>query len=71
MAPLGKSERALAQEIGVPPNRVAAILKGERAITAETAILLSQRFGTSAEFWVNLQSAHDLEEARNRMNVAA
>lgn len=71
MEPLGLSARALARDLGVPPNRITAILNGERAVTAETAILLGRRFTTSAEFWMNLQTAHDLEEARRRSNVAA
>ena len=71
MEPLGLSARALARELGVPPNRITAIINGERIITAETAIRLGSRFGTSAEFWMNLQTAHDLEEVRRRTNVAA
>jgi antitoxin HigA-1 len=71
MEPLGLSGRALARELGVPSNRVTQIVAGERSITAETAILLSQRFGTSAEFWLNLQMMHDLEEARRQMRTAA
>jgi antitoxin HigA-1 len=55
MIALGLSARALAREINVPSNRITAILAGERAVTAETAILLGERFGTSAEFWLNLQ----------------
>ena len=69
--PLHLSARALARDIGVPPNRITEILNGERAISAETAILLSRRFGTSAEFWLNLQMAYDLEAARRRMGAAA
>ena len=71
MAPLGLSGRALARELGVPSNRITEIVAGERAITAETAILLGERFRTSPEFWLNLQTAHDLEEARRRMHRAA
>jgi antitoxin HigA-1 len=70
MTPLGLSGRALARELGVPSNRITEIVAGARAITAETAILLGERFGTSAEFWLNLQTAHDLEEARRRMHLA-
>ena len=66
MLPLGLSARHLARDIGVPPNRVTGILHGERAITAETAIRLGERFGTSAEFWMNLQVAHDLETVRRQ-----
>jgi antitoxin HigA-1 len=70
MRPLGLSARALARDIGVPPNRVTEILNGARAVTAETALLLGRRFGTSPEFWMNLQAAHDLEQARGRVAVA-
>ena len=71
MKPLGLSGRALARELGVPSNRVTEIVAGERSISAETAILLGKRFGTSAEFWMNLQMMHDLEEARHHMLTAA
>jgi antitoxin HigA-1 len=64
LVPLGLSARALAREIDVPPNRVTGILNGTRAITAETALRLAARFGASAEFWMALQAAHDLELAR-------
>jgi antitoxin HigA-1 len=70
MEPLGLSARALARDIGVPANRVTEIVNGERAVSAETAILLGRRLGSSAEFWLNLQMAHDLEEARRRMAEA-
>jgi addiction module HigA family antidote len=66
MAPLGVSARALGREIDVPHNRILEILKGERAITAETALRLGRRFGTTAEFWMNLQAAHELDVARGR-----
>ena len=71
MAPLGLSARALARELGVPSNRITAILGGARRVTAETALLLAERFGTSAEFWLNLQMMHDLEEARRQVHRAA
>ncbi|HXT79365.1 MAG TPA: HigA family addiction module antitoxin [Acetobacteraceae bacterium] len=71
MVPLGLSARALARDLGVPSNRITAILAGDRRVTAETAILLGERFGTSAEFWLNLQTAHDLEEARRHRHRAA
>ena len=67
MAPHGLSARALARELDVPPNRITEILNGERSISAETALLLARRFGTSAEFWMNLQTAHDLELVREAM----
>jgi addiction module HigA family antidote len=71
MVPLGLSARALARELGVPSNRITAILAGDRGVTAETAILLGERFGTSAEFWLNLQMMHELEGARRHMRRAA
>jgi addiction module HigA family antidote len=64
MEPYGLSARAIARDLDVPANRITGILNGERAITAETAILLGNRFGTSAEFWMNLQTAFDLEMIR-------
>jgi antitoxin HigA-1 len=71
LVPLGLSARALARDIGVAPNRITEILNGERAITAETAILLGRRFGTSSRFWMNLQVSHDLAVAERRMPSAA
>jgi len=71
MVPLGLSGRALARELGVPSNRITEIVAGQRAITAETAIILGERFGTSAELWLNLQTAHDLERARRQTRRAA
>jgi addiction module HigA family antidote len=50
----------------VPRNRVTAIVHGERAISADTALRLGRYFGTSAEFWLGLQTAHDLEAARRQ-----
>ena len=63
IAPLGLSARQLARDLGVSPDRITEIMRGERAITAETALLLARRFGTSARFWLNLQAAHDLAVA--------
>lgn len=63
MEPLGLSARALAARLGVPANRITEILNGRRGLTAETAILLSKAFGTTSEFWVNLQSFYDLQTA--------
>jgi addiction module HigA family antidote len=64
MRPLGLTARSLAAELGVPGNRISAIVNGSRGITAETALMLGRRFGTSAELWMNLQTAHDLALAR-------
>jgi antitoxin HigA-1 len=67
MRPLGLTVRALAAELGVPSNRISSIVNGSRGINAETALLLARRFGTSAELWMNLQTAHDLAVARDEM----
>jgi addiction module HigA family antidote len=69
--PMSLSARALARDIAVPANRITEILRGERAITADTALRLSRRFGVSAEFWMNLQTAHDLEKARREWPAEA
>ncbi len=71
MRPLGLTSRALATELGIPGNRISSIVNGSRAITAETALLLARRFGTSAEVWMNLQTAHDLAVAREAMSEDA
>jgi addiction module HigA family antidote len=70
LEPLALSARALARDLAVPPNRITEIINGERAISAETAILLGRRFKTSPEFWMNLQVAFDLEQAKLRMAAA-
>jgi addiction module HigA family antidote len=70
MRPNGLSANALAAELGVPGNRISSIVNGRRGITAETALLLARRFGTSAELWMNLQTAHDLAVARDEMAAA-
>ena len=56
--------RLLAKNLGVPTNRITEILKGKRAVTSDTALRLSRYFGTSAEFWLNLQLAYDLKMTR-------
>ena len=61
LKPLGLSQYRLALDIGVPPRRINEIVKGERAITADTALRLGRYFKMSAQFWLNLQSHHDLE----------
>lgn len=71
MVPLGLFARALARELGVPSNRITSIMAGDRDVTAQTAILPGERFGTPAEFWMNRQVMHDLEQARRQMHRAA
>ena len=61
LEPLGVSQNRLAREIGVPPRRINQIVHGKRSITADTAIRLSRFFGTTAQFWLNLQSRYELD----------
>lgn len=70
LAEMDLSAYALAKAIGVPVNRVTAILAGERAVTADTALRLARFFGTSAEMWLALQADHDLEAARAARGAA-
>ena len=55
------TQNRLAVAIGVPPRRINEIVHGKRAITADTALRLSRYFGTSAQFWLNLQDQYDLD----------
>lgn len=64
MKPLGVSQNRLARDIDAPVSRIAGIVKGERAITADTALRFAQFFGTSPELWMTLQSDYDLRVAR-------
>lgn len=60
LIPLGISQYRLAKDISVSPRRINEIVHGARAITADTALRLASFFGTSAQFWMNLQSHYDL-----------
>lgn len=64
MEPHQLSANALANALHVPANRITAILKGQRGITADTALRLARYFGTSADFWLNLQKDYELRQAR-------
>jgi addiction module HigA family antidote len=63
MKPLGITQYRLAKEIGVPAIRISQIVRGERSITADTALRLARYFGTSASVWLRLQVRYDLEIA--------
>lgn len=63
LEPLAITPYRLAMETGMPRSRVSAILNGKRAITAETALAFGLYFGTSPQFWINLQTHFDLEKA--------
>ena len=62
LVPMGISAYRLAKDIGIPQTRVSQILKGERRLTADTALRRSKYFGNSAKFWLGLQDDFDLEE---------
>lgn len=64
LAELGLTAAALARQIDVPVNRITAILNGQRSISADTALRLGHWFGTSAEFWLNLQKLYELRVAQ-------
>jgi len=63
---LNMSAAALARQLEVPTNRITGILNGERAITGDTALRLAHFFGTTAEFWLNLQSLYELRLAQQK-----
>ncbi len=64
LAPLGVSQVTFARHIGVPVRRINEIVRGKRGITPQTAWLFSQALNTTPEFWINLQTAHDLARSR-------
>lgn len=65
--PMGLSQNALARALGVPPRQINEIVHGQRAVTVRTALLFAQYFGTTPEFWINLQSHYDLVRERERL----
>ena len=67
LEPLQLTQTELARALHIPLNRVNELVRGKRGITPESALLLSQYFGNSPEFWMNLQTAHDLSLARQDM----
>src|SRR5580658_10926633 len=64
---LGMRPAALARKLGVPTNRITGILNGQRAVTGDTALRFAHFFGTSAEFWLNLQSLYELRLAQRKV----
>jgi len=63
---LGMSAAELARKLDVPTNRITGIVNGQRAVTGDTALRLAHFFGTSAEFWLNLQSGYELRLAQKK-----
>ncbi len=66
LEPMGISVYRLSKETGLSQTRIGQIIKGERSITAETALKLGKFFSVPAEFWMNLQTLYDIEEAQKR-----
>jgi len=67
LKPMGITQYRLARDIGVPPRRINEIAKGQRAITADTALRLGRYFRMSPQFWLNLQTHYDLEREEQRL----
>ncbi len=67
---LGMSAAELARKLSVPTNRITEILNSQRAVTGDTALRLAHFFGTSAEFWLNLQSLYELRLAQKKAGAA-
>ncbi len=67
MKPLGLTQYRVAKDIGVPALRISRIMRGQRSVTADTALRLARYFGTSPEVWLRLQAAYDLEVAQRQI----
>ena len=67
LAPMKLSQYRLAKEIGVSPRRINEIIKGTRAVTADTALRLSRYFGLSERYWLNLQAWYDIEVEKEKL----
>jgi len=69
MRPLGLSQNRVARDIRVPVHRIHQLVHHNRSVTADTALRLGKYLGTGPEFWLNLQAAFDLEEARSSVRL--
>lgn len=70
LTPMGVSAYRLAKDTGLPHSRASDLLAGRRGVSADTALRLARYFGTTPDFWLNLQSAYDLEEASRAVGDA-
>ncbi|MEM8785135.1 MAG: HigA family addiction module antitoxin [Pseudomonadota bacterium] len=70
LVPLDLSQNQLARDIDVPPGRINEIVRARRSVTADTALRLGVYFGTTAQFWLNLQNRYDLEMAEQAFDAA-
>lgn len=71
LIPMGISQVALAKHLGIPVQRVNEIVRGKRGVTPDTAWLLAQAFGTTPEFWMNLQVGYDLARNKPKQQVGS
>jgi addiction module HigA family antidote len=69
LEPMNLTQTALASHLDIPVQRVNEIVRGKRGISPDTAWLLSEAFNTSPEFWLNLQTAHDLSALRPKARI--
>lgn len=67
LEPMGISQYRLSKDISVPPRRINEIVHGKRAVSANTALRLAEYFGTTPQFWLNLQSHYDLEVEKDKI----
>jgi addiction module HigA family antidote len=67
LSPMGISQYRLAKDTSVPPRRINEIVRGQRSVSADTALRLARYFGTSEQFWINLQTRFDLEAEKDRL----
>ncbi|MCY3830516.1 MAG: HigA family addiction module antitoxin [Rhodospirillaceae bacterium] len=70
LEPLGMSAIALAKRLNVPRTRIERLVRGETSLTVDTAMRLAKFFGNSAEFWMNMQRAYDLAQARRTLDLS-
>ncbi|MXY39442.1 MAG: HigA family addiction module antidote protein [Rhodospirillaceae bacterium] len=70
LEPLGMSAIALAKRLNVPRTRIERLVRGETSLTVDTAMRLAKFFGNTAEFWMNLQRAYDLAQARKTLDLS-
>ena len=67
LVPMGISQYRLAKDISVPPRRINEVVRGQRSITADTALRLARYFRTTERFWMNLQTRYELEVVKDRL----
>jgi antitoxin HigA-1 len=71
LEPMGLTQVKLAKALSIPQNRINELIRGKRGMTPETALLLAEYFNNSAEFWMNLQTAHDLTRVRAELRKSS